>query len=248
MNKKSLALLLLDALLSSLILYLSFLIRFDFSIPPLFVNTYIFWVPWFILFQVIVFHLSNSHARIWRFTSLFDLYSILRAVTIISVLSSIFVMIYSNQTGYPRSVLLLYFILNSIVTVSIRLAVRVYYTHYHEDSILKETIKTKKILLIGAGKTGEKIAREIMTSAFRQYSIAGFVDDDSKKQGALIHGKEVLCKVNNIMTLKIKFDELLITTSSASGDQMRHIVEACKETRKPFKTVPGLDEIIDGHI
>ena len=84
----------------------------------------------------------------------------------------------------------MYYILNALATVGIRLTSRVYYTHYHEESPFKNPRPKKILLLIGAGKTGEKIAREIMTTSRHQYSIAGFVDDNVEKHGALLHGKK----------------------------------------------------------
>ena len=142
----------------------------------------------------------------------------------------------------------MYYILNAIATVAIRLSVRVYYTHYHQDSLLKNPKSKKTLLLIGAGKTGEKIAREIMTTSRHQYSIAGFIDDNVEKHGALLHGKKIFCSIGDLLNLKIKYDELLITAPTASGDQIRRIVDICKQTGKRYKTVPAMHEIIDGEI
>ena len=41
---------------------------------------------------------------------------------------------------------------------------------------------------------------------------------------------------------------MLITAPSASGDQIRRIVEICKTTGKRYKTVPAINEIIDGEV
>ena len=128
------------------------------------------------------------------------------------------------------------------------MSVRVYYTHYHEESPLKRLKSRKNILLIGAGKTGEKITREIMTSSRHQYRMVGFVDDNVEKHGALLHGKRIFCSISELPDLKINYDELLITAPGASGDQMRRIVDICKKTGKRYKTVPGINEIIDGEI
>ena len=67
----------LDALASILALYLAFLIRFDFSLPEIFLERFLGWVFWFALFQITIFYFSGLYARIWRYTSLFDLYAIL---------------------------------------------------------------------------------------------------------------------------------------------------------------------------
>ena len=142
----------------------------------------------------------------------------------------------------------MYFVFNSLITVGIRLIVRVYYSHYYQSSPLKRHRNRKRLLLIGAGKTGEKIVREILTSSREKYEVVGFVDDDSSKQGALLNGIKIYCTINNLPSLKINFDELLITAPSATGDQMRRIVTVCKTTGKRFKTVPSIYELIDGEV
>ena len=249
MKNRTIKIMLMDALASISTLYLSFLIRFDFSIPSEFLLIFFDWVPWFVLLQTSVFYFSGLQSRMWRYTSLFDLYAIMSSVTLVSAISVIFVFISTGASGYPRSVLLMYYLLNAITTVGIRLSVRVYYTHYHQDSLLKNpNKKTKKLLLIGAGGTGEKIAREIRTVSRHQYSLVGFVDDNVEKHGALLHGKEIFCSINDLPNLNIKYDELLITAPSASGDRMRRIVEICKRTGKRYKIVPAINEIINGEI
>ena len=248
MKQRNLNLMLLDALASSVALFLAFLIRFDFSIPENFLGIFYEWMPWFIAIQLFVFVFAGLYARMWRYTSLFDLYAIMYSVTTASALSLIYVFIFTGSGGYPRSVLLMYYILNTIVTVATRLSVRVYYTHYHKNSVLKNSKPKKTLLLIGAGKTGEKIAREIMTTSRNKYSIAGFIDDNVEKHGALLHGKKILCGIGDLPNLKINYDELLITAPGASGDQMRRIVDICKKTGKRYKTVPAINEIIDGEI
>ena len=248
MNNKDIRLMVLDALASTGALYFSFLLRFEFSIPKHFTGLLLEWAPWFFFFQVVVFYFSGLYARIWRYTSLFDLYAIIRSVFIVCMISTFYVIINNGYSNYPRSVLLLYFILDSLFTVGIRLVTRVYYTHYHEDAPFKKSNTKKTLLLIGAGRTGEKIAREIMTTSRHQYSIAGFVDDNSEKHGALLHGKKIFCSVRDLPDLNLKYDEILITAPSATGDQMRLIVDKCKQTGKRYKTVPAINEIIDGEI
>ena len=60
-----------------------------------------------------------------------------------------------------------------------------------------------------------------MTTSRHQYSIAGFVDDNVEKHGALLHGK-IFCSIRDLPNLNIQYDELLITASTASGDQIRN--------------------------
>ena len=250
MNNKrfKFALIFADFLIVSLCLYISFLIRFEFEIPKNFFVVFVAWFPAFTIIQLVVFSFSGLYNRIWKYTSLFDLYAILVSVATSCGLSTIYVLFAMGAEGYPRSVLILYFIFNTLASSAIRLSVRIYYSHYSNNVFSKNSPPKKSLLLIGAGKTGEKIAREIITPSNSQYSIIGFVDDNKEKHGALLHGKKIFGSVNDLPNINIKYDELLITAPSATGDQMRQIIKICKQTGKRYKTVPGIAELIDREV
>ena len=252
MNKNNLLLPIVDVIASAGALYLSFSLRFEFQIPSEFFSIFIKWVPWIIFIHTLTFFIGQMYSRIWRYTSLFDLYAIIGTVFISCSINYLIIFISMGGSGYPRSVLILYPIFLTIFSLLPRLGIRVYYSHYHEDAPFKkdkgyQSIK-KKLLLIGAGKTGDKIAKEIFTSPKTNFSIVGFIDDDLNKHGAWLHGKKVFCGVNGISNLSINYDELLITAPSATGDQMRRIVDACKKTGKRYKTVPSMTELINREI
>ena len=252
MNKSNIYLPIFDVLAALLSLYLSFLLRFEFSIPKEFVIVFKNWIPWILLVHFLTFLFSQMYSRIWRYTSLFDLYAIIGSVFVSCILNYLIIFISMGLEGYPRSVLILYPVLLTIFSIVPRLSIRVYFSHYHEDSPYKKQkypLKVKKrLILIGAGKTGDKIAKEILTSPDSNFAIIGFIDDDPNKHGARLHGKKIFCGMNELSSLSVDFDELLITAPSATGDQMRRIVDACKITGKRYKTVPSMTELINREI
>ena len=197
MVNRNIKLITLDCIGSALSLYFAFLIRFEFKIPDQFSAVLIEWLPWFILSQIIVFYILGLYARIWRYTSLIDLYAILGSSVASFSLSLIFVFFAYGMIGYPRSVLLLYLILNTLTVIALRLSVRVYYSHYHKSNTTKHSAPKKILLLIGAGKTGEKIIRDIRATSRNQYTVVGFVDDNPNKHGALLHGKKYFVVLMN---------------------------------------------------
>ena len=61
MNNRSIKLMLLDALASSITLYIAFLVRFDFILPENYLATYFSWMPWFPIFQVLPLIVVSLH-------------------------------------------------------------------------------------------------------------------------------------------------------------------------------------------
>ena len=237
-------LMLIDTSAIALSFFGAFLLRFDFNIPSEFLSLLISWLPVFIGIQLIFFNISGFYNVIWRFTSVWEMLNIIKSVTISSLTGIVFLGLIQGWVGYPRSVILIFYILNVLTICSSRIAVRLYFSHFHHSSAGR-TIHKKRIILIGAGKTGEKIIREIIGTPSSPFIVMGFVDDDISIQSASLHGFKVLGTVKDLPNITIKYDEILITAPSATGDQMRKIVKVSKSTGKPFKTVPSLIELID---
>jgi FlaA1/EpsC-like NDP-sugar epimerase len=110
--------------------------------------------------------------------------------------------------------------------------------------------RPKRLLLVGAGAAAEKVIREIRDNLRVPYEIVGLVDDDPKKHGLKIHGYTIVGNISDLKeaTSRTGSEELLIAIASATGDEMKRIVEACQSTELPFKVLPSMSEIINGRL
>jgi FlaA1/EpsC-like NDP-sugar epimerase len=110
--------------------------------------------------------------------------------------------------------------------------------------------KIKRVLIVGAGDAGEKILREIFDNRQLNYKVIGFIDDDPQKQNRTIHGMPVLGYIEDLTMIldKREVDEVLIAIPSATGEQMKRVVNICKENGVSYKTLPGIGELIDGRV
>jgi FlaA1/EpsC-like NDP-sugar epimerase len=224
------------------------LLRFDFKIPNVGYNTFN-WIPIITSIQIILFYSSGFYKSIWRFTSLLEIYHLIKYNFITISVSALIIFSISSFEGYPRSILIIFYFINTASLCSSRMVIRVYFSHFSPiKKVAKNKVVKKKIILIGAGKTGEKITREIINSHDVGYQVVGFVDDKFDRIGRRIHGYMVLGNIASLENMDLSYDELLITMPSATGDQMRVIVDICKRTGKRFKIVPSLIEMIDKDI
>tara|TARA_B100001250_G_scaffold414630_1_gene454978 strand:- start:1442 stop:3340 length:1899 start_codon:yes stop_codon:yes gene_type:complete len=245
MDKRKIILILIDSISILASLVIAFYLRFDFLIPNKYFVLLYMWTPVLIIVQLIIFITSEMYNRIWKFTSLFDLFAIIKYIAISTLLAFFIIFSFLGVIEYPKSVLLLYLIINTLVVCASRVIVRLYYSHFINKLDYNENIEEKKrVIILGAGGTGEKIAREIINRSFRTYKLIGFVDDDNKKLGSRIHGFKVLGKVTSLENLTDLFDEVLICAPSASGNKMRTIIDICMKLEKDYKTVPTFSEML----
>jgi FlaA1/EpsC-like NDP-sugar epimerase len=198
----------------------------------------------------------------WRYTSISDLLNIIKAATASSLFIVVLIAFKTRFIGYSRSVFLIDWFLTILFIAGFRLIVRLFFERYTTNEsgqrirpslvgMLSHNRKNaKKLLIIGAGDCGEKIFREIQNNTSLPYRTVGFLDDNRNKIGRKIHGVPVLGRISEIVAAikKVNADEALIAIPSATGQQMREIVEHCKDSGIPFKTVPGYGELIDGRV
>lgn len=106
--------------------------------------------------------------------------------------------------------------------------------------------RKNNILIVGAGKAGEIILREITTNARLNCHAVGLVDDDVSKVGGKILGVPVLgtCKDIQKICSELSVDEILITMPSVSPAVVQNVLLSCEGVEAKIKILPGISEII----
>ena len=228
---------------------LAYAIRFEFQRLPGDVEYYLSFIPFLIMIKVPVFYLMNLYSGMWRYTGLRDLKNIIFAVSISSLLV-VSILVFENRfEGYSRSILLLDGILTFLFICGLRISIR-WFLHSKDKYGIDNSVVAKRLLIIGAGSSGEKTFREISENQNLGYKVVGFLDDDAKKKGLRIHNVPVWGNIANVADCarQTLADELLIAISAISGKQMQRIVSLCKKTNLPYKIIPGYGEVIDGRV
>lgn len=244
LTKRRIIVFLCDTLLISVALCLSFLLRFDFSIPTDELN--LFWECLLVVLVVkpLVFMVTGFYNSLWRYASLQDGIEIFKGVTLSSVLS-VFVILFLRQFApIPRSVFLLdWFLLFALIAAS-RLVWRI----YRESYVITKSCDGPRALIVGAGEAGSLLLKEIRRHPHTTYHVVGFVDDDPDKKGMKLHGVPVLgtTKQLRVLILANEIEDVIIAMPSADSKNIRSIVDSCKNANVTFKTLPSIGELIDG--
>lgn len=243
-----------DGLLLASSYFLAYYLRFDGNIPQAELANFAHTVQWIVPLKLLCFYFFGLYSAIWRYTSIQDLKRLIGACVTSSVLVVLILLFTVHFVGLSRSVFVIDLSLTFLFLGGFRIGARLYYcpigTNGKISFLKKRPDHLKEVLIIGAGTAGEMLQREINGNANLQYDVKGFIDDDPYKLKKNIHGVPVLGRVKDIGKIveTIKIDELIIAIPSASSREMRHIVEVCKGTGIPYKTVPGIGEIIDGKV
>jgi FlaA1/EpsC-like NDP-sugar epimerase len=235
-----------DMVLIAAAFVLAFLLRFEFSIPPKeleFIKTLILPV---IGAKLIIFYFCGIYRRIWRYASVRDFLVILGA-SILGTLAVITIIFFIYRLPFSRSVVAL----DGFLTLGLVGGVR-FLARCTRDLRLRQLLSPpgKRVLIVGAGDTGEAILREMMTRPELAYQPVGLIDDAPGKQGTSIRGVKVLGTRERLKEIIDRHGvaEVIICLPTASREVIRDVFFQCQELGVKCQTLPGIYQLIDGTV
>jgi UDP-GlcNAc:undecaprenyl-phosphate GlcNAc-1-phosphate transferase len=217
---------LLDVVLIVLAYWSAYAIKFEpFSNSPawkLFLRT----LPVLVVVRLAAFLLFGVYRGIWRYTSIDDLMAFAKAVAAGSVVSLVIVLFKFRFQGFSRTI----FVIDALVMLMLLAGSRVAFRFFRQVLPAANGEKSQRVLIYGAGDAGELLLRELLNNRELSYAPVGFIDDDPKKQGKVIHGFRVFG--GNGMLGKIvsdqQIEQLLISTPRISAERLAEITRECE--------------------
>lgn len=206
-----------------------------------------------LIIKPLIYHYFGLYRRMWVYASIQELKVILFAVTIASALVaatmiSLFTLNFFG--GFPRSVLIIDWILSMLGVGGLRFAIRVISESSRFPNQNSGINRVKNVLIIGAGDAGALVARELQKSAQLSMKAIGFLDDSKEKQKQQLLGIPVIGTLDDLdkaLTQK-HVDEVIIAIPSAPGRVVRMVADGCRKKGISFRTMPGIYELLGGKV
>lgn len=242
LNYKKLLIFASHAGLLAMSYYGSFLLRFDFR-PELFYELlFVRTLLLIVIVELLVFYVFDLLHGWWRYVGMSDVLDICRAAFTSAVVLYLLIELLLKVKGYPRSVLAINLILTVLLVSGSRYAVRA----YREGA--QRTAAEVNTLIVGAGRAGSTIVRELKRNPQLNLKPIGFVDDDPSKHEIRIHALKVLGSCDSMLKIirQMNVRCVLIAIPSASGSQVQQIIAKCRQCKVDFKILPPLGQHVSG--
>ncbi len=203
-----------------------------------------------ILVKLPLYYRLGLYRHLWRYASVEEVSVIIIAVGaagFVFNLAYVFLLplFPAIPQSIPRSVPWIDLLLSLVTIGGVRLLSRIFTTEMKKRT--EKNATGRHVLIVGAGNSGTMIAKEMLRNPSEGLIPVAFVDDDPRKQGAMINGVPVVggresiveaCRVHEVQLI-------LIAMPSASGKSIRAIYQIVEGLKIPVKTLPGVSELMN---
>ncbi len=238
----------LDVVVIAACYYLGFVVRLDQWWPREMLTIVLPLMPVAVFGVIVGMLLAGVYRSMIRYTSVKDLISIIKGAVFGGGFFLLFVTLAYGMQGFPRSVFVVFPLFVVVAFSFTRLGFRI----LTEARVSRHRGRedASSVLIVGAGDAADDLIRELQRNPLAASRIVGIVDDAPNKRSERIHSVEVIGRIDEIPALvgELEIDEILIAIPSATGAQMRRIVELCVASGVPYRTIPGLGDILAGKV
>ena len=243
--------------------FTAYALRFDLQIPPEQLRRYAATLPYLLVLRLALFHRFGLFRGYWHLVGLRDLKQLATAVTLGSASFVALLVFLGRLGGLPLSVPALDWLVTIMLAGGIRFVVRwmreepfrkpsrgqrTLLRWMKEEPFRRRPIRGKPAIIVGAGRAGERLLRQLLHDPRHPLHIVGLVDDDANKLGRALHGVPVLGGSDELRRFVAihHAQQIVIAIPSASPEQIRRLVARAAETGVAVKILPPqLDLLAD---
>ena len=225
--------------------WFAFLLRFDGAVPDRYVAVYWATLPLLLGLRLVAFAVFRQFRGWWRYVGMHDLAALVNALSWSTVLFVLALFLTGELRGYPRSIVLLDWLLALVLFGGIRFGVR----WLREGRVAREVNgEAKRTLIVGAGDAAAQLIRQARLDPASGLRPMCLVDDNPSKLHIDLHGVPVLGTTRDLERLVVahRIELIVVAIAAATREEMRRIAERCAGVKVEFKIVPSLLDLMDG--
>ena len=228
----------LDTVLSLGIYLLAFGLKFDWTISSEAVPYLALACASILLIRPPCFIYFGLYQNILKYLGTTEFVAVVKAVTLGSILISANLLLF-GLGSHSRAVLAIDWMLLIVILFGYRIFLKARAERHSRPRI--------PALIVGVDNMGEELARELIRNPSLPYDPVAFLDDDTVKRGALIHGVQVMGgthDLSHVVRLSGARMVLIPYPNMPSNGDLRELVQSCRKERLDYRIIPSLDHLL----
>ncbi len=240
-RKRILFFLLTDIIIFTASLYASFHLWLNFTHLNVPNEVFTHWTIGSLLIKITTFWIWGIYRFTWRFIGMVEMFkSVLALATAngLAIIINAYLQQNSPSASLPLNVLLIDYMISLHGVLATRSMKRIYL------ELFRRHAHTKRTLIVGAGNTAERIAREL--SRGREYRPVCFVDDDPHKVGTTIHNVKVRGRLEDLpqLLLTCRIEAVIIALPHLPASKIRHLFNIASDAGiRDIKIIPSITKM-----
>ena len=242
-----------DAIVLNLSYFIALWLRFDCSvssIPQDYLKPYLCFTLIYMVLGLIVYWRCGLYSAMWRFASFMEMERVALGTGLSFVLQvigiSISVSVISDEfIRMPWSYYFVGFMMQFLFTMAARFSYR--FLLLVKEHRTSNSGDFHPVMLIGAGSAGRAIIREMNRFGQGHDRIVCIIDDDANKWKRFLDGIPIVGGRDMILSMveKYQVEKIYIAIPSAAADDLKEILNVCKETDCSLKLLRGMYQMVD---
>ena len=205
----------------------------------------------FALFFVTLAFLMKLYRVNWKYASIQEAMTLTLSLGLSSLGLTAYQMIFLGQM--LERITILSFCIGLLLLGAIRVALRLLGIgqHWRKYALPRRMVKSRKrTLVIGAGRAGRSLVRQLYASPFHELKPVAFVDDDPKNMHFIIQGIEVVGTTDDLKAVieKHQIEAIVLAIPSLTQQRRIELITEAKTLCKNVQTLPMIEELITGKI
>ncbi len=243
----------IDAFLVAAALGFSFWLRFDPSIPAGMVSVLLLCLPITCGVKLPLFVLFRLDRLSWKHVDAREAFLIGAACLAGSAAFTLVLFILRELhvfASFPRSILAIDLVLTFLAVSGVRFSRR-FVSGFAARPAHAPNERLRRTLVVGAGDAGAQLVRALDQERSGTVRVVGFLDDDLRKQGTVVHGVPVLGRRSDMPAVveRMKISSVAVAMPSAPHAVLRETVALAREAGiSDVRIVPDLAELTTGQI
>ena len=196
----------------------------------------------------LVFYAGHLYAIMWGVSGVREMMQVLLACLVAALAQSVGILLFDARM--PRSYYVLWFVLMAGSAMIGRVSFQVLQKITDRINRFLEKSIPPRVMIIGAGKAGTLILKEMKASERVHGYPVCIIDDDKDKQGRVIDGVSIMGSRRDIARLVREkgIDEIYVAIPTAPPEDIRDILKICQGTGCQVKILPGVYQLMNGEV
>ncbi|AIY06299.1 caspsular polysaccharide biosynthesis protein [Planococcus sp. PAMC 21323] len=185
------------------------------------------------------------YRKVWEYASIGELTSIFKAVSWSIVVIGVVQYAYRGDVLFRA--LLITWMLHLLLIGGSRLSWRL----FRDNKFKPKSLELKRTLIVGAGKAGSLVARQLLANPENGLLPVLYVDDDKNKQGLDIYGVRVVhgnTKEVAAIAQDNQIDTIIIAIPSLGKQETAELIKTCMDSGIRTQTIPLIEDIMTGKV